>query len=176
MSSAPNNIFLCGFMGSGKSTLGKQLAQSLNYHFIELDHLIEEQCGKSITNIFNEEGETGFREKEKKALESALGSLSPMVVALGGGTPCFFDNLEKIKKKGLLVYIELTAEELWQRIRQQNIARPLLQNLEGKAQLDFISTKLEERNRFYRQAHLCVDGMELDAERLLNTIRGRSVK
>src|SRR5688500_7926474 len=99
-------VFLIGFMGSGKSTVGKKLAQKMTLDFIDLDAYIEKQRQKTISYFFENFGEEKFREIERDALAELL-EKDNVVISTGGGTPCFFDNMEKIKKNGISVYIEM---------------------------------------------------------------------
>lgn len=156
-------------MGSGKSTLGKKLAGLLNYDFVDLDTLIEERSGKSVPQIFKQDGEETFRKLESDCLSSLLAKKST-VVSLGGGTPCFNDNLEKIKKAGLLIYIELPAKTLAQRLRSSKQERPLLDKLNDNELLSTIERLMEQREKFYKQAHMIVRGLNLTAQDIYSAL------
>lgn len=162
-------------MGSGKSTLGKKLAGLLNYNFIDLDVLIEERSAKSIPQIFKQEGEDVFRKLETESLSSLLSKTST-VVSLGGGTICFNDNLETVKKAGVLIYIELPAKTLAQRVRSSKHQRPLLDKLDDKELLSTIEKLLEEREKFYKQAHMIVKGLNLTAQDIYSALLEYSSK
>src|SRR5437660_384427 len=99
-------IFLMGYMGSGKSAVGKCLAKKLNFYFIDFDDYVEKEAGKSVSEIFSNGGEKKFRELENKYLKKLL-HINNAVVSLGGGTPCFYNNMELIKKNGISVYFEM---------------------------------------------------------------------
>ena len=146
-------IFLLGFMGSGKSHVGKQLAERIGVDFIDLDHWIEEQEGESIAHIFKTKGEIAFRERERDALHE-MAAKENMVIACGGGTPCFFDNMEWMNQQGITIYLETPVEILAQRLIPQQAQRPLLQNLNEPELQHFITLKLAERKPFYEQAQV----------------------
>lgn len=127
---AARRIFLTGFMGSGKSTIGPILANTLGYEYFDVDKLIEQQAGKRVLEIFGEEGEQLFRKRERDAL-AIVCSRDRCVVSLGGGTIANEENLRLIREHGVLVYIALSAEEILLRV-QHRTDRPLLKNADGK--------------------------------------------
>lgn len=149
-------IFLVGFMGSGKSTLGKKLATHFQADFIDLDTEIEKKCGKSVNEIFDTEGENFFREKEKEALRN-LPDKEILFVATGGGTPCFHDNMKWMKEHGVVIYLNLPTAILIGRLKNDKKNRPLIKTLDDKALSNYINEKLEERNPFYEQADILVN-------------------
>lgn len=151
-------------MGSGKSTTGKRLAKKLDLHFVDLDHYIEQRENKTIDFIFSQEGEESFRNIEAYSLVEVLYLVEPTVVALGGGTICFGNNLQLVKNKGLLIYLELTVSELADRLKRSQKKRPLLKQIKDEDLTDFISNKLKLREPFYRQAQLIVKGTKLSAD------------
>lgn len=153
-------------MGSGKTTIGRALARLLNRPFCDLDREIEQLYSKSISTIFETEGEDAFREKEKKVLHAILDRKEPHVIALGGGTVCFYDSIQKIKTSGFLVFLQTTPEILFERITKQQANRPLLMGLSGDPLLQFIKTKLQERAPWYSQAHLSITNSDAGAETL----------
>lgn len=145
-------VFLIGFMGSGKTTLGKKIAQKLSWDFVDLDHLIESESGMPIPEYFRTQGEEKFRVLERNILLKSL-EMEKTIVGAGGGTPCFFDNIEKMNEKGITIYLKLPAKALYHRLMQTNISeRPALQGLSGDDLLHFIEKKLEERSSFYEKA------------------------
>jgi len=147
-----------GYMGSCKTTFGKQLARKLSYHFFDLDAEIEKNEGLSISEIFSEKGEAYFRETESKILTNLLRNKNDVVLSLGGGTPCFFNNLDLIKKQSLSVYIKLPVKTLAQRLQQSNKnKRPLISGLNSKELNDFIEKQLIEREKFYLQADVVIE-------------------
>ncbi|WP_316823231.1 shikimate kinase [Pedobacter gandavensis] len=161
-------IFLIGFMGCGKSTIGKRLATKLGYDFVDLDHQIERLAGMPITEYFAANGESGFRIFESKTLKD-FSYPDNCVVATGGGAPCYFDNMQWINDHGISIYIEMTPAALAKRLESGKDKRPLLKDMNEEELITFISHKLEERNPFYQQAHKIVNGISLtpDALRVL---------
>lgn len=159
-------IYLIGFMGSGKSTVGKQLAKKLNYGFIDFDELIEEQSGKKISEIFNGKGQQAFRNIETEILKS-VSEFKDTVVSTGGGTPCFFDNMKLMNETGITVYIRMSAGSLFHRLAQSKTKRPLIEGLSDLKLMDFILDTLPEREHFYMQAQHVVKGENLKPEKLL---------
>ncbi|MGZ3899269.1 MAG: shikimate kinase [Bacteroidia bacterium] len=159
---ATQHIFLCGFMGCGKSTHGKKMASLLKYGFIDLDKYIQEKENKTVQFIFENEGEEEFRRLESHYLGEVIKKKESNVIALGGGTVCFNNNIDPIKKNGILVYIEMPAKALAERLQKSRQNRPLLNSLTAEALPSFIENKLKERNAFYRQAHIIVDGINLN--------------
>lgn len=146
-------IFLIGFMGSGKSYVGRRLANTLQCAFLDLDALIEQKEGASVREIFSRKGEAYFRQVERQVLQQT-GAHPNAVIACGGGTPCFFDNLQWMKGQGLTVYLSAGVDVLTRRLRAQQEQRPLLGGLDEPALRAFIEEKLAEREPFYRQASI----------------------
>jgi len=158
-------IFLIGFMGCGKSTLGKKLAGKLGYDFIDLDHQLEKEIDDSVSNYFATHGEEGFRLQEKKTLQEY--NYPPnIVVATGGGAPCYFDNMDWMNANGTTVYIEMTPAGLAKRLEGGKDKRPLLKDLNEAQMVDFIKNKLSEREPFYKSAAIVADGISLTADAL----------
>ncbi len=166
----PQIIFLTGFMGCGKSSIGKKLANELNYNFFDLDKEIEKANHTTISELFNKVGELFFREIETKELSKIAETLNKTVVALGGGTVCFNDNLNVIKQKGCLIYLQLDPKSLYSRLVNAKTKRPLLQNLNNDELLLFIETKLKERETYYLSSHIILNGLSLTPNRIINEI------
>lgn len=144
-------IYLIGFMGSGKSHVGKKLAASLYCPFVDLDQAIERYAGKKIREVFADEGEAYFRLIERRALQdTAFGPTR--IVATGGGTPCFFDNMQWINQHGLAIYLDADPEVLVERLWRGRVKRPLLNGLDQESLLAFINRKISERSFYYEQA------------------------
>ena len=144
-------VYLIGFMGSGKSHVGKKLAASLYCPFVDLDQAIERYADKKIREIFADEGEAYFRLIERRALQdTAFGPTR--IVATGGGTPCFFDNMRWINQRGLAIYLDATPKVLAERLWKGRAKRPLLNGLDQSSLLNFIEKKIKERSLFYEQA------------------------
>ncbi|MEO6850861.1 MAG: shikimate kinase [Mucilaginibacter sp.] len=158
-------IFLIGFMGSGKTTLGRKLAAKMGYEFIDLDHKLEQQVELSIAEYFSIFGEDAFRTKESEVLKKTIYPQNA-IVSTGGGLPCYFDNMDWMNTHGKTIYIKLSPKTLADRLESGKEDRPLLQEKHGDALIDFIEKKLSEREDFYAQANMIVDGLSLTAERL----------
>jgi shikimate kinase len=156
-------ITLLGYMGSGKSTIGKQLATVLEYNFVDLDNYIEIKEGSSVTEIFKNKGEIYFRKIEHKYLIELLSQNINIVLSLGGGTPCYANNMELLNVKGIQsYYLKLTSANLVDRLFEEKEQRPLISHLKTKEALqEFIAIHLFERQNFYQQAKqsLNTDGL-----------------
>jgi len=153
-----NRIFLIGYMGSGKSTIGKLLAEKLGYSFIDMDTHIEEKHFKTVSQIFAEKGETEFRLLEQQCLHE-VSEFENVVISTGGGAPCFFDNMHYMNIHGLTIYLKFTSAELAKRLEaSQANKRPILANLKGKELREFIADALSKRELFYKQASYSVSG------------------
>ncbi len=156
-----NSIYLLGFMGAGKSFWGKQLAIHLDYSFIDLDDFIEKQHKLSIPDLFNKYGETVFRKWEAKALRKTT-AYKKTVIATGGGTPCYHDNLSFINNRGISCYLKVPLDILWERLEKDQSKRPLLQSLDKEELYVFIKKKLRERKPYYKRAHLTITPHNID--------------
>lgn len=162
-------ILLIGYMGSGKSTLGKWIAKHLNYSFIDMDELIEQEQNQTISEIFAKQGEEAFRLIEKETI-SKLSTYHNAVIATGGGAPCFYDNAAQLNKLGLTIYLKLTPIVLVERLRGATHWRPLVAEKNEKELLDFITQKLIEREPFYNKAKVIADANHLDNEMYITII------
>lgn len=138
--------------GVGKSTLGKKLAKELNYRFIDLDNLIEEETQQSIQQIFLNEGEDFFREQENFILQQKLPK-GKTIVACGGGTPAFYDNLEWMKKNGFVVYLEANPKFILSRIGLEDSNRPLFAGLTSEEKRIKVEILLDQRSKYFDLAH-----------------------
>ena len=153
------NIFLIGFMGSGKTTIGRIIASKLKRQFVDLDAEIESSAGKSISQIFNDLGENAFREFESKLL-SELCAKDSQIISVGGGAPCFFANMEVMNKSGLTVYLQMhpdaILERLWSLPESARLTRPLLANKTKTQVFEFITKSLDIREPFYNKAQIII--------------------
>ena len=149
-------IFLIGYMGSGKTTVGKQLAKKLNLQFIDMDLFIENRYRKSISAIFEEKGEAGFREIERKALHE-ITDFENVVISTGGGLPCFFDNIDVMNQAGTTIYLKVSVDELAERLKNTKQKRPLIKDKNPEEMKDFITENLTKREGFYNQATVIFD-------------------
>ena len=156
-------------MGSGKTTVGRKLAALKKWNFIDLDEEIEKRLGKSINDIFSENGEEFFRSKEAEILRSLNLSL-PTVVSVGGGAPCHHDNMNYMLQTGRVVYLKMNPDEISRRVRKESEKRPLLKNIPAEEFDVFIKNKLEERELFYCRAHIIADGNNPDITSLINIL------
>jgi shikimate kinase len=164
-------IFIVGFMGCGKTTLGRKLAGRLGCMFMDLDHILEAQAGMSIAEYFFKYGEDAFRRLESEVLQRGTYP-DHAVISTGGGLPCFFDNMQWMNAHGKTVYIKLSPETLACRLEQEKHERPLLQDKHGETLVTFITEKLTEREYFYNQATVVTDGLNITAEKVELILKG----
>ncbi|NJO70224.1 MAG: shikimate kinase [Bacteroidetes bacterium] len=162
-------IFLVGFMGSGKSTLGKQLARKLNYQYIDQDHYIESKTAMTIADYFSTKGEESFRKLEHETLKELL-KLKDTVISTGGGTPCFFNNVELMNAGGLAIYLKLRPEILMSRLKNAQQERPLIKGKSESELLEFIKMKLKEREPYYLKAKCVIESLDLKSDDLLQLV------
>ncbi len=161
------HIILIGYMGVGKSRVGHALSEKTGYPFRDLDEQIEAQAERDISEIFQEEGEEGFRERERKRLEELLDRSSPTVIATGGGTPCFKENLALMKRKrGFLVHLWAEPSIICERIGPKDPGRP---KWKGRDEAS-VREHLEERMPYYRAADLSVDTGSRTPEKIAERI------
>ncbi len=166
-------IYLAGFMGSGKSTIGPILANTLGYRFVDVDRQIEQERGKSVTLIFKEEGERSFREMEHEVLERVSG-MDEVVVALGGGTVAYEENFQLIQSSGLIVYLQLSPPAAARRMRNKT-DRPMLKDENGNSLPpevleQRISELLTAREQFYNRADIVIPTEHHDVGRTVDDI------
>ena len=149
-------IFLIGYMGSGKTKTAESLARKLEIDFLDTDQLIEKKEGKSISEIFKSSGEDYFRLIEKDTLQS-LDKKNNVVVATGGGLPCFFDNMDWINAHGLSVYLKVPVGMLIQRLKLDKGGRPQLQELDEIKLAEKVKNQMELRESYYNKAKIHFD-------------------
>lgn len=149
-------------MGAGKTTLGKAFAHAMNMSFIDLDWYIEERYHRSISEIFAERGEAGFRELERSMLHE-VGEFENVLISTGGGTPCFFDNMEYMNRQGKSVFLDVDVDVLFRRLRVAKQQRPILQGKSDEELRSFIVEALEKRLPYYSQATYNFDGQHLES-------------
>lgn len=155
-----SRIFLVGFMGCGKSTIGKYIAADLKWQFIDMDAFFEEKHKCTISNYFALFGEDGFRKAENEVV-AELSTVQNAVIATGGGAPCFFNNMDIMHNSGLVIYISVEPADLANRLRNAKDSRPLIAQKTDEELLSYITEKLSEREPSYRKAHIIVDGEHL---------------
>jgi shikimate kinase len=142
-------------MGVGKTSLGKKLAKELGWGFVDSDKMIENKTGLKIPEIFDWQGESGFRDLEKNCVEE-LKSLRSTVISVGGGLPCFGENMKNLNSFGTTIYLKLESKEIVKRLHQSKINRPLLNGLNENELEIYINEKLIERENFYKLAHFTI--------------------
>ena len=168
------NIFLIGMPSSGKSTLGKQIAKSLGYEFVDLDLRIEVAEGKKISEIFSLNGEEYFRKIENQQLKK-IQKDTKLVIATGGGVPCFYDAMEYIKNNGISIFLDVKPAMIVERMRvSKKNERPLF-DLGSKNLLIEITEKYNERLKVYQQADITIEG-DTDPESILWIIEAEFAK
>lgn len=158
-------IYLIGYMGSGKTTLGRAVAARTGMPFIDLDDYIEEQEGCAIRDIFARHGEAHFRALEREALEALAGGEGDgelTLVACGGGTPCFGDNMDVMNRRGVTVFLDAPHESLLRRLKEGRAKRPLIAALDDDGLDSFISSQMEWRRPHYAKARLSMDSSRLE--------------
>ncbi len=161
--------FIIGYKCCGKSTMGRQLAKSLNLEFIDLDEVIEQRVGKTIPEYYSEVGDATFREEERLALHSVL-KKDQVVISLGGGAPCHFDNMELMVKAGQVIYIELDNETLVNRLASVAKDRPIVKNKTREELFRYMEDKRSACEHFYLKAHHIIDGRGLTLQRMLRDL------
>ncbi|MFZ9662158.1 MAG: shikimate kinase [Chitinophagaceae bacterium] len=149
-------IFLIGFMGSGKSTWGKKLGEMMGMKFVDLDTVIEERTNMDINGIFRMKGESFFRKIEAVCLR-LLAKEDNMIIACGGGTPCFHDNISEMNSSGITVWLNTPKNVIASRLLDEAEHRPLVRDLNPEQLTEFIEDKLEERMQYYGLAQIVVD-------------------
>ncbi len=160
------NVVLLGFMGTGKSIIGRRLAVELQYRFIDTDHLIEERTGKKIPEIFSEEGEAYFRSLESETV-AEIASLRGYVISTGGGVALNALNLERLEKQGILVCLIARPEVILRRVQRRSGQRPLLKDSDP---LKKIKTLLSEREVAYNRARIKVDTSDIPIKKSVQRI------
>lgn len=163
-------ITLVGYMGSGKSTTGKDLAKTLGYEFIDLDQFIEKKYGLTINEIFNQYGELGFRKREREALHEVLDLKTNTILSVGGGTPVYYDNMEVINQHSTSIYINVLLPHLVKRLEYKKQTRPLIAHIPNEELTEFIAKHLFERNPFYFKAHHTIKVTTQSSFEVLNEI------
>ncbi len=168
LDNVPHNIILVGFMGTGKTVVGHALARNLKYSYIDTDDMIEEVAGKSIPRIFAEDGEAHFREIEKSVIRE-LADLDKHVVATGGGAVIFDDNIEEMKRAGVVICLDAHPDVVYDRVKDDEY-RPLLQVPNPRER---IAELLDQRHEQYIKADMVIDTSELGVEEVVERILQR---
>ena len=166
------SIILIGYMGAGKTTVGRVLAQRLGRTFYDLDWYIESRYRQSVAQIFSERGEEAFRQMEREMLHEAA-AFEDVVLSCGGGTPCFFDNIDYMNEVGQTVYLRCTPETLAVHLRMGKSVRPLLQGKTPEELEQYIRESLEARSPFYEKAQYVVDVPVLGSKERVSDLSDR---
>lgn len=161
-----NPIFIIGYMAAGKTTLGRYAAREMGRDFIDLDRYIEARYRKSIADIFASDGEARFREIERNMLHE-VAEFDNVLVATGGGTPCFFDNMEYMNGRGVVVFLSCPVETICRRIRVSKVKRPLLLSLDDETLASRVNEMLMARLPFYKQATYTFDSSQYESRSAL---------
>ena len=154
-------IILIGYMGAGKTTVGKALSKELGIIFYDLDWYIENRMRKTVAQIFAERGEEGFRKIEYNMLHE-VAEFEDVIISCGGGTPCFFDNMDYLNQQGQTVYLKAEPEVLYKHLQMAKVERPLLKGKSKEELLTFIKEQLEKREPFYTKARYTLDVSLMD--------------
>jgi shikimate kinase len=154
-------IILLGYMGSGKTTVGKALSTNLGLPFYDLDWYIESRMRRTVKQIFDERGEEGFRKIEHNLLHE-VAEFEDVVISCGGGTPCFFDNMDYLNQQGDTVYLKCSTDVLYEHLRMGRTVRPLLLNKTPEEVRLFIGEQLAQREKFYAKAKYTLDVTLMD--------------
>ena len=154
-------IILIGYMGAGKTTIGKALSKELGIIFYDLDWYIESRMRKTVSEIFAERGEEGFRKIEYNMLHE-VAEFEDVIISCGGGTPCFFDNMDYLNQQGLTVYLKAEPEVLYKHLQMAKVERPLLKGKSKEELLTFIKEQLDKREPFYTKARYTLDVSLMD--------------
>ena len=164
-------IFLVGLPGSGKSTLARQLGRLMEMAFIDLDHEIEHITRMPISEVFQHHGEAYFREVERDTLDKVIHERQEFVMATGGGTPCFHQNMEKMNQVGITIFIDIPSQEIIGRMSKKGMAdRPLFRNLDEKNMVAEFDKKFSHRIPYYQQAKIEISGDHVTPERIIHLI------
>lgn len=167
-------LYLIGLLGSGKSFLGKELSRLLKHPFIDLDDVLEQQHGVNVSQLFSEKGEAHFRMLEAGALKKQS-TQKEFVMATGGGTPCFHDNMSFINQNGISVFLNTPVSEIVKRLYgEQRKTRPLIANVSDDQLQPTLETMLQSRLKFYNQAHLTVNPAISTAVEILKILQTKN--
>lgn len=154
-------IIIIGYMGSGKTTVGHALSRETGLPFYDLDWYIETRMHTTVKNIFDEKGEEGFRRIEHNMLHE-VAEFENVIISCGGGTPCFFDNMDYINQQGDTVYLKCTPDTLYKHLSMGKTVRPLLLNKTPDEVRAFIDQQLKEREAYYNKAKHVIDVTLMD--------------
>ena len=169
------NIFLIGYMGAGKTTIGKQIANCLDWQFIDMDLFIESRYHKTVPSLFVEKGEETFRDIERNVLQE-IAQFENTVIATGGGAPCFFDNMDVMNRTGITVYLKTPVSELVQRLLVCKQERPLIKDKNREELTRYIADHLEKRETWYKRAAIVFPVEAMSTRQDIMTITADLIK
>lgn len=161
-------IILIGYMGAGKTTVGHQLAAALGLPFYDLDWYIQMRFHRTVDELFQERGEEGFRELEHNMLHE-VAEFEDVIISCGGGTPCFFDNMDYLNAQGQVVYLQAEPEVLYKHLLMGKTERPLLKGKTSDELIAYIREQLEKREPFYKKANHTFDVSLMDSREKIQT-------
>jgi len=159
-------IFIIGYMGAGKSTVGRRLANRLNIPFVDLDDAFEAKFRYSIPRFFDHFGEERFREFENQCLREIISEHDTAVISTGGGTACSVENMSLMNTEGITIYLKMASKSLALRLNKARRLRPIIRDIQNDDMLEFIEEQMTKREPFYEQAKLVIKGESLDLDEL----------
>ncbi len=162
-----HRIIIIGYMGAGKTTVGKALAKALDMDFYDLDWYIESRMRKTVAQLFAEKGEAGFREIERRLLHEAA-EFEDVVLSCGGGTPCFFDNMDYLNQQGDTIFLDADPEVLYKHLKMGKTVRPLLKDKTPEETIAFIHEQLASRRQYYARSKYTLNVNLLDSYEKIN--------
>lgn len=163
-----NRIIFIGYMGAGKTTVGKALSKDLDMPFYDLDWYIESRMHRTVKQLFDQQGEEGFRKIEHNMLHE-VAEFENVILSCGGGTPCFFDNMSYLNKQGETIYLKAEPDVLYSHLKMGKVVRPLLLNKTPDEVRTFIQQQLSQREKYYAQARHIIDVSLLDNREKIKT-------
>ncbi len=169
-----NRIYLIGFMGVGKSTIGKKLAHSLDYNFVDIDELFENKYKVSINTFFEKYSEKLFRELENKLLHETF-SYKNTVISTGGGSPCYDNAINDINNHGTSIYLKMPVEALVNRLENAIRPRPLIKGKSHEEVKSDVEKLLKEREQYYNKANIIFDAISPDIDKLMLALKGMNL-
>jgi shikimate kinase len=166
-------IYLIGYMGCGKTTLGRKLAATLKLTFIDLDTFLEEKYFRTIPQIFQEEGEAGFRRKEQNVLHE-VSTFDDVIVATGGGAPCFFNNMDVMNNTGFCIFLDVDTDSLVSRLIHAKTERPIIKGKSPDELHQFIDEMMLKRRPFYEKARYILKGSEIKPDQVIELLKNHN--
>lgn len=171
MTMSISRVYIVGYMGAGKSSAAKRIANKINWTSCDLDTLFEEKYKISVHDFFRKYGEDAFRKLESELLKNTSG-ISQSIIATGGGTPCFFDNMSWMNENGVTVFLQISPQTSFNRLAHSKKKRPLLQDKNETELMDFIKKQYDLRMPYYQKAQYVIKGESIDIDHAIETIFG----